>query len=197
VNEQVYVLKDVIRNPTRAFKEIGGRGRDFLLGAIVIMCVLSFLTALFLPSVSLLHSFVEGVVWWLVLVGCVYVVGGLLNGKADFMGLLSAIGYAHLPMMVIPVITIPHLSYLAWTASEEFLSQVSASELILHIWISTLFLVGFFLVILVVVAWIFTLYILTSRECHKFNTWKAFVSVVVGVLASISITNQLLTVTGL
>ncbi len=193
MNEQVYVLKDVIRNPTRAFKEISARGRDFLLGAIIIVCIPAFLTALFLPDASLIHSLFGCVVWWLVLVGCVYVVGGLLNGKADFMGLLSATGYAQLPMIIIPIIG----ALLVRPISEEFLSQLSALEVILLINISFITFIGFFLAALIVLAWIFVLCILASRECHKFNTWKAFVSVVVGELASISITNQLLTVTGL
>ncbi|MDI6889264.1 MAG: Yip1 family protein [Methanocellales archaeon] len=210
MNEQVYVLKDVIRNPARAFKEISDRGRAFLPGAIIIVTVPAIASALLMADVSFpqnLAGLVRDVTGWIIFVGCLYVVGRLLRGGADFMGLLSAIGYAKLPGIFYPIVG----AALVRLVPEEVVAQLGEGcaggvcpepispeqQMLLLKQIFTPAVIGLFLAILALGIWIFALYVLASRESHKSNTWRAFISVVVGGLTSTIITGLLLTLVGL
>lgn len=172
MEEQVYVLKDVARYPAKAFRRVSEKGRDFLPGAAIIV-VLSVLLGGFRASLV-------GVIRWPVLVVCLYAVGKLLKGKAEFVGLLSAIGYAQLPGV---------FSSIAGAVGSELVPEglrtqlESASGEEAMALLKQLFTPAFASVLLVIVAmgiWTFALYILATRESHGFNTWRAFATVVIG-----------------
>lgn len=175
MKEQVYILKDVVRYPVKAFKRISEKGRDFLLGAVVIV-VLSVTGHLLLGEFRMPLVIVE----WPILVACLYAIGKLLKGKARFVGLLSAIGYAHLPGVFSPMV----MAVGSKLVPGELIAQIEAAqgEEAMAL-LKQLFTPAFTAVLLVIVVmgiWSFALYILALRESHGFSTWRAFVTLMIG-----------------
>ncbi len=192
---QVYILKDVIQNPKKAFKTISKNGGAFLLGAIIIVVLPAIIKALFTvvtygpitvePSeTSIVKNLLKDVMRWLILVACLHTVGNIIKGTiisniikgeqiTDSIGLLSAIGYAKFPLIFSWLFG----GYISSFIPEEVEKQLAESPSLIF---TTPACIAVLLVTFAFVVWIFVLYTLATRESHEFSTWKAFCTTIIG-----------------
>ena len=176
------ILKDLIKNPTKAFDEISENGKDFLIWSVLIVILPKIISACLHSDVHYLKGVITGVAEWLIIVILLYIVGRLLKGKANFFGLLSAIGYAQFPLIFLPVIV--HLILLSIPKDVIAVIQNTSGELSKEqrLFVITRILtpttVTLSLTTLVLMLWSFALSVIAVRECCRFSTWRAFCSVV-------------------
>jgi hypothetical protein len=176
------ILKDLIKNPTKAFDEISENGKDFLIWSVLIVILPKIISACLHSNVHYLKGVITGVAEWLIIVILLYIVGRLLKGKANFFGLLSAIGYAQFPLIFLPVIV--HLILLSIPKDVIAVIQNTSGELSKEqrLFVITRILtpttVTLSLTTLVLMLWSFALSVIAVRECCRFSTWRAFCSVV-------------------
>jgi len=176
------ILKDLLKNPAKAFDEISENGKDFLIWSVLIVSLPKIISAYLHSNVHYLKGVITGVAEWLIIVILLYIVGRLLKGKANFVGLLSAIGYAQFPLIFLPVIV--HLILLSIPKDVIAVIQNTSGELskeqrlfvITHILTPTT--VTLSLTTLALMLWSFALSVIAVRECCRFSTWRAFCSVV-------------------
>lgn len=201
MKEQVYVLKGIIQNPVEAFKTISRNGKTFLIGAVIIVVLPTIIKALFTAGTHFPQNLVKDVAGWLILVACLYGIGKLLKGKANFIGLLSAIGYAKFPLIfMFPVgRAIPGVIPKGVAQQIEKISPPLPPEEALQL-LKVMFtpaVIALVSVIFALLIWTFALYILASRESHEFNTWRAFWSIIIGGVVFMTITAKLWGLIGL
>jgi len=187
----------VIKNPAKAFDEISEEGKAFLIRALIIIVLPKVISGFLHADLSHFKGIPLSIIDWLASVMLLYFLGRVLKGDANFMGLLSAIGYARLPL-----IFLPPLGYLAITSiPEEVVAMIQntpreqiSQEQAMHIiaQILTPATVAIVLVMLVLMLWSFALSILAVRESNKFSTWRAFCSIVVVMFVDMFIIARLL-----
>ncbi len=183
MNERISILGNVIISPAKAFRNISGRGRDFLLGAAIIIAI-SMLISVASPFYSLKNLALGAVSFAIYLVG-IYYIGSLREGKANFLGLFSAMGYAELPS----IFSYSVLAFIA-RSSENIITQIiQLKELPKDQVISqatplfrellTPLNIGLGSLIAALGIWGFALKILACRESHRFGTGKALSTLII------------------
>ena len=173
------VLKEVVVNPSKAFGEIHEHGKDFLVWSLLFVVLPKVVAGLIHASISYLKGAPLIVAEWLIVTTLLYFASRVLGGRANFLGLLSAIGYAWFPLAFLPA-----LGYLALSSipddvvaiinstPKDRVSQEQAIYVISHVF--TPVTVALTLVMVAVMLWSFALGILAVRESNGFSTWKAF-----------------------
>jgi hypothetical protein len=129
------------------------------------------------------------------------ILGRLLKEKANFVGLLSAIGYAQFPSIFLPVIRYLLLSLIPKDViaviqnTSGDLSKEQRMFVITHMLTPATVTLG--LTTLVLLLWSFALSVIAVRESNRFSTWRAFCCVVVVMLVDMLVVARLLKGVGL
>lgn len=194
------VLKDVVLKPKSAFEEISENGKNFLIGALLIVILPSVISAFLYFDYTRLEGAVRDVAEWLISAVLLYIMGKALRGHPSFVGLLSAIGYARFPLIFPPILgylilkSIPGDVKVLIENTKGQLSHETVMHIISHLFTPTIITLG--LSILALTLWSLALCVIAVRESNKFSTWRAFCSVVVALLITTLIVTKLLKVTG-
>jgi hypothetical protein len=193
------VLKDLIKNPVRAFNEISQEGRDFLIGALLIVVLPNIVSALLYVDYSHLKGVIGNIAEWLISVVLLYFIGKALKGNAKFISLLSAIGYARFPLIFLPVLgylflaSIPEGIKALLKNTKGQISHEQAMHIMTHIFTPA---IALGLIALALTLWSLALSVIAVRESNRFSTWRAFCSVIIVMLITTFIVAKLLKVTG-
>jgi len=194
------ILKDLIKNPVRAFNEISQEGRDFLIGALLIVILPNIVSALLYVDYSHLKGVIGNIAEWLISVVLLYFIGKALKGNAKFIGLLSAIGYARFPLIFLPILgylflaSIPEGIKALLKNTKGQISHEQAMYIMTHIFTPVTIALG--LIALALTLWSLALSVIAVRESNRFSTWRAFCSVIIVMLVNMLIVAKLLKVTG-
>ncbi len=173
------MLKEVVVNPAKAFSEIHESGRKYLPWSVLFVVMPKIVAALINTDVFYLKNAPVSIVEWIAATALLYFVSGVLGGRANFPGLLSAVGYAWFPLSSLPVLgtlalaSIPEdVIAIIRNTPEDQISQEQAIYVISHVF--TPVTVALTLVMVAVMLWSFALGVLAVRESNGFSTWKAF-----------------------
>ncbi len=176
------VLANLIKNPSRAFNMIDGEGKNFLIGALLIVLLPGIISALLNVDYTHLKGVVRDIAEWLISTVLLYFAGRILKGNADFVDLLSAIGYSRFPLIFPPVAgyfllaSIPEDVKTILENTGERISQEQATYVMTRLF--SPLTVTLLLIALALIVWSFALSVIAVRELSKFSTWRAFCSVV-------------------
>ena len=169
----------MVVNPSKAFDEIHERGKDFLVWSLLFVVLPKVVAGLIHASISYLKGAPLIVAEWLIVTTLLYFASRVLGGRANFLGLLSAIGYAWFPLAFLPapgylaLSSIPEdVVAIINSTPKDRVSQEQAIYVISHVF--TPVTVALTLVMVAVMLWSFALGILAVRESNGFSTWKAF-----------------------
>jgi len=185
MDRRITILKDVIRHPITAFREIDKNGRDYLTGAVFLLLTVPFLSWVFLPEFFTVSEAIAGLVNVMVCIVLTYYIGRFLKGKAEFTGLFSALGYSHLPSVFSSIIfgiggrlnigTIRQIIDLSQeqVATEEVAEQVATQMIPLLKELFTPINISLGVIAFLIGIWGVILTILACREAHKFSTKRA------------------------
>ena len=182
------VLKDVILSPKRAFEEISENGKDFLITALIIVALPNVVSTVLYADYTHLKGVVRDVAEWIVSVILLYAIGKALKGRANFVGLLSAVGYARFPLIFPPI-----LGYLiVKSIPEDVKALIKATkgqisnEMAIYVMTRLLnpITVTLGIIALALILWSLALCVIAVRESNKFSTWRAFCSVVVALFVA-------------
>ncbi len=188
MDKRITILKDVIRHPVTAFREIDKNGREYLTGAVFLLLTVPFLSWVFLPEFFTVSGAIAGLVNVMVCIVLTYYIGRFLKGKAEFTGLFSALGYSHLPSVFSSIIfgiggrlnmgTIRQIidlfqDFQEQVATEEVAEQVATQMLPLFKELFTPINISLGVIAFLIGIWGVILTILACREAHKFSTKRA------------------------
>ncbi len=173
------VLKEVIMSPARAFSEIHEGGKDFLLWGLLFVALPKVVAGLIHMDVSYLKTAPLIVAEWLIATTLLFFASRVLGGKANFLGLLSAVGYAWFPLTFLPVLGYLALSSIPEEAltilqntPEDQISQQQIVYVINHVFTPVTIVLS--LIMLALMLWSLALSVLAVRESNGFSTWRAF-----------------------
>ncbi len=188
MDKRITILKDVIRHPVTAFREIDKNGREYLTGAVFLFLTVPFLSWVFLPEFFTVSGAIAGLVNVMVCIVLTYYIGRFLKGKAEFTGLFSALGYSHLPSVfssiifgiggrlnigtIRQIIDLFHLLQ-EQVATEEAAEQFATQMLPLLKELFTPINISLGAIAFLIGTWGIILTILACREAHKFSTKRA------------------------
>jgi hypothetical protein len=176
------------KNPAATFRETSERGRAYLAGAAVVVILPRLVVAPFYMGQQHLIAVPKELTDWLVFALLIYFTGKILKGNANFVGLLSSVGYARLPFILMPVsgylieLSIPEevAAKLRNFSAMQEIPQDQQLDILMQIPIVPLIVAS--VLIAVAFLWSFALVIIAARESHKFTTWRAFVSAILALL---------------
>ena len=195
MDKRITILKEVIRHPVKAFKEIDKNGREYLIGAIFILLISPFLSWIFSPEFFTISRSIVGLVNMMVIIVSIYYIGRFLKGKAGFTGLFSALGYSYLPAIFSSIIlgilgrlsieTINQITALRNLPQEQIATQVI--PLFKDLFTPMNIFLG--AIALLIGIWGIILIILACREAHKFSTERAVGTLIITVFIAGIIVN--------
>jgi len=160
MDKRITIVKDVIVNPSLAFREINQESKFYLSGAI----------ALFLISAGLFsQGIVEGIISMIADIGIIILilyVGRLLKGKAVFTGIFSVLQYSGIPALIGSgiLLALPENIF----ESGFDIQTVDLSTFFSLIGISMMFFI-----------WSFILSILAIKEAHQFGVGKSLATIII------------------
>ena len=191
------ILKEVTVNPTKAFNEIHEKGGDFLAWSLLFVIMPKVVAGLIHTDISYLKNAPVSVVEWIVATTLLYFASRVLGGKTNFLGLLSAVGYARFPLSFLPALgylalaSIPEdVTALIQNTLKDRISQEQAIYVINHVF--TPVTVVLTLVMAAIMLWSFALGVLAVKESNKFSTWRAFCITVSVILIDLFIISRVL-----
>ncbi len=197
MDRKVEILKDVVRHPSDAFREIGENGEKYLPAALTVFFSAFLVSYFFTPVLFPLESFLMGAFDLFLYVILMYLFGMAMGGEAELIGLLSALGYAYFPSIILSFVfrigvkvnieTIRDLRALAGLPREQIADKALPllKELINPLNIS----LGIAALLLGI--WSLVLVFFACRESHKFGTGKAILTIVFTILVAGVITSLL------
>jgi len=187
MDKRITILKEVVRHPVKAFREIDENGREYSIGAIFILLISPFLSWIFSPEFFTISRSIVGLVNMIVIIVSIYYIGRFLKGKAGFTGLFSALGYSYLPAIFSSIIlgvlgrlsieTLNKITALRDLPPEEIATQVIP----LFKELFTPMNVSLGAIALLIGIWGVILIILACREAHKFSTERAVGTLIITV----------------
>ena len=179
MDKQITILKEVVRHPVKAFREIDRNGREYLIGAISIFLISSFLSWIFLPKFYTIGESIVGLVNMIVFIVSIYYIGRFLKGKAGFTGLFSALGYSSLPAIFSSII-LGIVSRLSIETTNQIIAlrnlppeEIATQVIPLFKDLFTPMNISLGAIALLIGIWGIILIILACREAHKFSTIRA------------------------
>ena len=197
MDKRITILKEVVRHPVKAFREIDKNGREYLIGAIFIFLISPFLSQIFLPEFFTISGSIVGLVYMMVFIVSIYYIGRFLKGKAGFTGLFSELGYSYFPSVFSSIIfgiivkqsigTINQITALRNLPQEEIATKVIPLFKDLFTPVNT-FLGA---IALLIEIWEIILIILACREAHKFSTERAVGTLIITAFIAGIIVNLL------
>jgi len=187
MDKRITILKEVIRHPVKAFREIDKNGKEYSIGAIFILLISPFLSWIFSPKFFTISRSIVGLVNMMVFIVSIYYIGRFLKGKAGFTGLFSALGYSYLPAIFSSIIlgilgrlsieTINQITALRNLPPEQIATQV------IPLFKDLFTPINIFLgaIAMLIGIWGIILIILACREVHKFSTERAIGTLIITV----------------
>ena len=195
MDKRITILKEVVRHPVKAFREIDKNGRGYLIGAIFILLISPFLSWIFSPEFFTISRSIVGLVNMIVIIVSIYYIGRFLKGKAGFAGLFSALGYSYFPSVFSSIIlgiivkqsieTLNKITALRNLPPEEIATQVI--PLFKDLFTPMNIFLG--AIALLIGIWGVILIILACREAHKFSTERAVGTLIITVFIAGIIVN--------
>jgi len=194
VDKRITIIKDVITNPVKSFKEIDSRGSYYFGGAVVLL-VVTGISAGFVSSVDLWASYISdetkkfdslSLVGELVLnvfynffgVVLVYYIGKSLKGTGEFKKIFSTYQYSSIPALVGIIILLISVG-----SMPKVLSEGSLLDLLLNF-------ISIIMIVFPLFVWSAVLSILAYKESHKFSGERSVATfilsaIVLGVISSL------------
>lgn len=185
-NEKISIFKDIIFNPSKAFKEINKKPKNFLLGAILLGIIVIIKD---IYSWGVLPTFYEAMikypVYWIIASFTFYFVSWLFNKKVKFLSIFTCIGY------------IAILNIIFYLVGDVIIPQFSPAYFPVAGGTAT---VGYFLTnspfsflllvtaIIVEILWTFILCFFTLKEVNKFKTGKTLLLSIIGGIIVLLVT---------
>ena len=195
MDKRITILKEVVRHPVKAFREIDKNGREYLMGAIFILLISPFLSWIFSPEFFTISRSIVGLVYMMVFIVSFYCIGRSLKGKAEFTGLFSALGYSYFPSIfssiIFGIVVRQSIETLNKITALRDLPQEEIATKVIPLFKELFTPVNIFLgaIALLVGVWEIILIILACREAHKFSTIRAVGTLIITVFIAGIIVN--------
>lgn len=180
MDKRIAVLKDVVRHPVKAFREIDKNSREYLTGALIIFILTASIFHLLSPQLFSLNRFFTGSFSLVLFIILIYYVGKFLKGTAEFSGLFSALGYSYIPYVFSSVI-FGIIGRLNTQTLSQIITQEQAPRETIALFKELFTPMNISLGFLGLVAgiWGLILAILACRESHKFSTGRAAGTIII------------------